>query len=476
MLVDLRFFTLFLLTLTGIACAEPPTGIKPTPMDRYVAQPDSAYEWRVENTSEENGMKTTVIRLRSQKWLTEKEVDRTLWEHWLIVTSPTKVTTNKAFLMIGGGGNEGAPPTKGDAMMLEIAKATNSMVIELKMIPNQPLVFHNDGIPRKEDDLIGYCWDQFLNTGDATWLPRLPMVKSVVRAMDCIQEFSSTDAGGGTKIEKFVVAGGSKRGWTTWIAGAADARVAAIIPIVIDVANNEPSLRHHAEVYGYWSLAIGNYYQHHILQRFDHPRMKELYAVVDPYYYRDRLTMPKYIVNASGDQFFVPTSSQFYYDSLPGEKLMRYVPNADHSLRGSDAIQSILAFYGMILADKPRPELTWTFEDNGRIVAKSSTPIKSARVWQAKNPDARDFRLETIGQAFQATELSASADGSYRIEQTVPEKGWTAYFVEATFSTGGSQDLKLSTAVRVLPDRLPFEGIDLKSVRYEGEIKGLIGK
>jgi PhoPQ-activated pathogenicity-related protein len=142
------FFGAMVLSLASIVCAEPPIGIMPTPLDRYVAEPDSTYQWAIENSSEENGMKTTVIRLRSQKWRTEKDIDRTVWEHWLIVTAPAKVTTNKAFLMIGGGGNEGAPPTKGDGMMLEIAKATNSMVIELKMIPNQPLVFHNDGVPR----------------------------------------------------------------------------------------------------------------------------------------------------------------------------------------------------------------------------------------------------------------------------------------------------------------------------------------
>jgi PhoPQ-activated pathogenicity-related protein len=463
-------------SLTSWSVAEPPVGIKPTALDLYVNAPDENYEWKVESSSEENGMKTTVIRLRSQKWRTEKDVNRTIWEHWLIVTAPPKLKTNKGFMMIAGGGNDGAPPTKADAMTMEIAKATGSMVAELKMIPNQPLIFHNDGVPRKEDDLIGYCWAQFLETGDATWLPRLPMVKSAVRAMDCLQEFSASEAGGGMKVEKFVVAGGSKRGWTTWMTGAADARCAAIIPIVIDVANNEPSLRHHAEVYGFWSLAIGNYYQHNILQRYDHPRMKELYATVDPYYYRDRLTMPKYVVNASGDQFFVPTSSQFYYDSLKGDKIMRYVPNADHSLKGSDAIQSILAFYELILADKPRPELTWKFENDGSIVVKSPNPIKSAKLWQANNPEARDFRIDTIGKGFQSTELKPAADGTFTAKLTTPDKGWTASFVEVAFATGGTQDLKVSTGVRVLPDKLPFEGIDLKTVKYEGEIKGLIAK
>ncbi len=46
--------------------------------------------------------------------------------------------------------------------------------------------------------------------------------------------------------------------------------------------------------------------------------MKDLYSFVDPISYKDRLTMPKYIVNGVGDQFFLPDSSQFYWDQLKG--------------------------------------------------------------------------------------------------------------------------------------------------------------
>ena len=42
--------------------------------------------------------------------------------------------------------------------------------------------------------------------------------------------------------------------------------------------------------------------------------------------------MPKYIINGSGDQFFCPDSSQFYFNDLKGEKHLRYVPNVDHSV------------------------------------------------------------------------------------------------------------------------------------------------
>ncbi len=66
--------------------------------------------------------------------------------------------------------------------------------------------------------------------------------------------------------------------------------------------------------------------------------------------------MPKYIVNGSGDQFFCPDSSQFYFDDLQGEKHLRYVPNTDHGVDSSiDAVTSMVAFYQMIIAGRPRP-------------------------------------------------------------------------------------------------------------------------
>ena len=133
--------------------------------------------------------------------------------------------------------------------------------------------------------------------------------------------------------------------------------------------------------------------------------MPETHQIVDPISYRDRLTMPKFVVNASGDQFFCPDSSQFYFADLKGEKLLRYVPNADHSLRDSDAVESITAFYQTILLDKPRPRYSWSFQPDGSIRVVTEDPAVAVNMWQATNPDARDFRLMTIGSAFQSTPL-----------------------------------------------------------------------
>jgi PhoPQ-activated pathogenicity-related protein len=440
-----------------------------SPLIEYVQADDPNYKWEAVKTIPGNPAETTVIKLTSQAWRGLEDVDRTVWEHYLVVVKPAELKTDKCFLIVAGSANDRPVPDDANMVVKTIAETTGSIVAELRMVPNQPLIFHGDGKPRKEDDLIGYGWAQFLETGDATWLPRLPMVKSVAAAMDCLQEWSAQQD---AKIEKFVVAGASKRGWTTWMIGAADPRVEAIVPIVIDVVNCEKTMQHHAAVYGFWATAVGNYYQHNILQRPTHPRMHDLYRIEDPYFYLDRLTMPKYIVNASGDQFFCPDSSQFYFDDLQGEKHLRYVPNADHSVDGSiDAVTSIVAFYQMLIADRPRPEIDWTFEDDGTIRVTSDAPPRAVTLWQASNPDARDFRVATIGEAYQSTSLQAEADGSYVAKLTTPEKGWTASFVELEYDSGGSFPFKVSTSVRVLPETRPFEGINLAEVPYEPNLK-----
>ena len=186
-------------------------------------------------------------------------------------------------------------------------------------------------------------------------------------------------------VSRFVVAGGSKRGWTTWLTGAMDSRVIAIAPIVIDVLNVDASMRHHFAAYGFWAPAIGNYVAHGIMQRMDHPRLAEIYRLVDPHAYLHRLTIPKLVLNAAGDQFFLPDSSQFYWDDLRGESYLRYVANADHSMDGSGALHTLTAFHSLMARGEKPPQLSWTRTD-GTLTALARPEPQAARLWQATNP------------------------------------------------------------------------------------------
>ena len=85
---------------------------------------------------------------------------------------------------------------------------------------------------------------------------------------------------------------------------------------MIDLLNVEPSFIHHFRAYGAYSDAVKDYVEQGVMDWIGTPQFHALMKIEEPYEYRERLTMPKLLVNASGDQFFLPDSSQFYFDEL----------------------------------------------------------------------------------------------------------------------------------------------------------------
>ncbi|MFN7946284.1 MAG: PhoPQ-activated pathogenicity-related family protein [Blastocatellia bacterium] len=468
----LLFAVFIVLSLTGLAQSPQ----KETALDRYIAQKDSVYGWRLVSTIDGQGCKGYVLELTSQTWRTAADVDRPVWKHWLTIVKPDKITTNKALLYIGGGNNGDPAPTTLSERAANIAVDTNSVVAELGMVPNQPLRFTDSmDKARHEDDLIAYTRVKHFTTKDDFWLVRLAMVKSGVRAMDAIQEFLASEAGGRVKVDQFVVSGGSKRGWTTWLVGAVDKRVVAIMPMVIDALNSEAITRHHFEAYGFFSTALNDYVNHGLFpHKIGTPEYQAVLAIEDPYNYRqrDRLKIPKYLINASGDQFFLPDNSQFYFGELQGEKHLRYVPNAKHNLAGSDSRESMTAFYQAIISNKPRPRFSWKKERDGSLIVTVKDKPQEVNLWQATNPQARDFRVDTIGKAYTSTPLKPEKDGTYIGRVSKPAAGYTAFFVELVYDSGGKYPFKFTTEVSVVPDVLPYKFADAAKKYPANQPKG----
>lgn len=434
-----------------------------TPLDDYVNWADPSFTYSVHSTIPGPGYTARVISMTSQTWRNPLEVDRTRWDHWLTVVEPDTVSNNQGMLLIGGGSNGDAAPTATDPYLTiagNIAVASNSVVSYLTMVPNQPLRFADEGYNRQEDAIIAYSWDKFMDsyvsgTPDGYWPAQLPMTKSAVRAMDTIQNLF---AASGTPIESFVVSGASKRGWTTWLTGAVDPRVSAIIPMVIDILNVEQSMQHHYDSYGFWAPAVNDYVAAGVMDRLGSPESAALMDIIDPYEYRDRLTMPKYMINSTGDEFFLPDSSQFYYDDLVGKKYLRYVPNTSHSLMQAlpDVVNGLATFYMGILDDSALPEFSWTMEADGSITVEvvSVASLMGVSLWQATNPDARDFRLEVIGSAWTSSPLLDQGGGVYVANVARPDQGWSAFMVELIFDSGRGQNMeyKFTTQVSVIPE------------------------
>jgi PhoPQ-activated pathogenicity-related protein len=442
---------LICLFLTRIVTAE-----RQTALDRYLASPDTSYRFEVVKTLFGEGYTAYVLDMTSQTWRSVAEVDRTEWRHWITIIKPKELKHSTGLLFITGGANGSNPPAQPPANLTSMAIDTGTVVTELRMVPNQPIVFAGESKGRVEDELIAYSWDKFLRGGDEKWPARLPMTKSAVRAMDTVTAFCASEAGGKVVVDKFVVSGASKRGWTTWTTAAVDKRVTAIIPIVIDLLNVEASFRHHWQVYGFWAPAIKDYVDMKITDWQGTPEYRALMKIEDPYEYRDRLTIPKYLVNATGDQFFVPDSSQFYFDDLKGEKYLRYVPNSEHSMRGTDAFENVQAYYDAFRNGRARPKVSWKFENDGTIRVKASGEPSAVKLWQATNPKARDFRVDTIGRSWKDSPIQNSERGEWVAKVAKPDTGWSAYFVELTYPVGGKYPMKVTTAVRVVPDALPY--------------------
>jgi len=448
-----RFFKFLAVLILSTACLA-----LGTPLDDYVAAPDASYRYDVVKTVKGPGYTACIIDMISQSWRTKDEVDKPLWQHWLTIVRPDGAKADTALLFINGGSSGRPAPEDADKMLAGMALAANAVVADLRTVPNEPLVFADDPNNRRsEDAIIAYSYVKCLQTGDTTWPLLLPMVKSAVRAMDTVQKHLSSLDTGSMDIKKFVVSGGSKRGWTTWLTAAVDKRVVAIAPAVIDVLNMDEQMKHHFAAYGFYSQAIGDYQSLNVFDKLFSPEGQMLIKIVDPYEYRDRYAgIPKFLLNSSGDQFFLPDSAQFYYHDLPGEKHLRYVPNTDHGLGNSDAVQSLMAFFQSILAGSSRPDFSWSVKPDGSIEVQTTTKPLAAKLWQATNPKARDFRKEIIGPVWKDAPLEQQGGGKYIAKVPEPAEGWTAFFVELTFDSGGAFPHKFTTEVHVVPDKLPF--------------------
>jgi PhoPQ-activated pathogenicity-related protein len=227
--------------------------------------------------------------------------------------------------------------------------------------------------------------------------------------------------------------------------------------------NSEAITRHHFEAYGFFSPALKDYVAHGLFpHRIGTPEYRAVLRIEDPYEYRsrERLRIAKFLINASGDQFFLPDNARFYFHDLPPEKHLRYVPNARHNLAGSDATASMIAFYRAILAGTARPRYSWTKQKDGSLAVQVTDRPDQVNLWQATNPQARDFRLDTIGPAYTSTPLPPGRDGGYLARVTPPAGGYTAAFVELVYGASQKYPLKFTTEVSVVPDRLPYRFAD----------------
>lgn len=375
----------------------------PVTLQRYVEMPDASFQWQERESGQLDGARWARLHMVSQQW------KGATWKHVLWVIVPDDVVQSKAthenaaqhaLLYITGGGwrpewgdvgPEHLAPSDDVQRMALLAKAARSPVCIVQHVPFQPMF---GGLV--EDEIISKTFVEYLNSGDGTWPLLLPMVKASVRAMDAADQYMQREHS--SKLAKFTVFGGSKRGWTTWLSSAVDPRVDALAPVVIDVLNMRAQMKYQKETWGKYSEQIEDYSSKGIPEKMDTPIGRRLLSLVDPYEYRDVITQPKLLIFGTNDRYWPVDACGLYWHALQGEKHLLYVPNQGHGIKDMERVLgSIAALQRSRIGGKPLPKMEWAFEpqaDSVRLKLKLDQKAQQVRGWIAKSP-TKDFREST---------------------------------------------------------------------------------
>jgi len=476
-------------------------------LDQYVRRPDPNYRYEILNTTvkpESPFWDTLIVKLYSQKWLTPddwgRSVNRTdaddaVWWHYMSLFIPKKLDPkhmDTACIYITGDSNNASPPEKAQKEDNLIASAVAAelgiVTAALFQIPNAPLYFRDEKpVPqgRGEDRMIGWSWKHFMeNPGnpynlskESEWLPRLPMTKAVLRAMDTITDLRSSTQ----KVEHFIIAGASKRGWTTWTTALVDPRVVAIAPIVWDCLHMTRTLPHMPRAYGGWTFAFKDYYELNITNQIDSPEFMLLSQAVDPYHYladKSRFLMPKLVINAAGDEFLQNDNDRFWWEDMPvGQGKHRLmVQNAEHSEATGifEIIPAIGAWArGLLETGGEWPGFEWEMDrDSGDITFRNLDPERrpsSVVMWHAPSwpkGGKRDWRLLVADKKIHPViwfdkELNETSSGSneWIAHHQKPFVNWIAFFIEVKYpgppryyDPSKNTEYRFTTQVSIVPD------------------------
>jgi PhoPQ-activated pathogenicity-related protein len=405
----------------------------------YLTNGDANYSWELKDSANLGSTKAYQVLLTSQKWRGIK------WTHQLTIIIPVTVQYDGALFFITGGSNKDELPnwSKDDKLwpvLGTIAIKNKAVVALIKQVPNQPFF---DG--KTEDELITYTLNEFRKDKDYSWPLLFPMVKSAVKGMDAVQEIVAQKTK--HKINNFVISGASKRGWTTWLSSAIDdKRVKAIGPMVIDMLNMPKTLSYQFETYGEYSDQIEDYVKIGIPQSTESPDGKAITAMVDPYSYRTKLTVPKMIFVATNDPYWTADAIKHYFGQIPGKNLIHYVPNAGHDLAGGkQALEGLSAFFGLTLQNKEYPVSTWNVEKgkDGFELTVQAKPeeLVEAAIWATTSAD-RDFRNNLW--LTRRVKLEGST-----AKYTIPyvKKGYQAFYMDLKYKDPNGGTYTVSTRI-----------------------------
>jgi PhoPQ-activated pathogenicity-related protein len=367
------------------------------------------------------------------------------WQHLVTVawSEPLAVKRHALVIVSNGDADELAGSSKKPRLpaaerkrLGHLALVARMPVAMLRQIPNQPILGG-----RSEDEAISHTLVQYFQTGDSSWPLLQPMVAAVSSGLDAVDDFAAARLG--TRLNGFTLSGESKRGWTTWLAAAHDARIKALAPAVFDILSMRAQLAHQLASWGSYSEQIGDYSEQGLPKMLDTPAGSKLLKIIDPIEHATKLTQPKLLILATNDRYWPLDALDLYWDKLRGPKYVFYAAQQGHDLLDKGKIDDGLVALARAAAGKAKlPRVSFAASNGPSWSITSDTRPKEALVWRAA-AKSRDFR-----SAIWRSSVVKSPGKALRVGLTPEESGLTASFVELRFDVAGAP-LHVTTTVAI---------------------------
>ncbi|CAI5529520.1 unnamed protein product, partial [Closterium sp. Naga37s-1] len=443
-----------------------------------------------------------ILRVTTHRWFNRTVTNRIQWWHWMTVIAPDDMQNahkGLVLLVIGSGWSQfhyHHVPDKHEMFTAAFAPLVVEMGIlgaVLHQQPMEPISFYvGPNGPGKfeeleEDELMAFSFAMALKHPDEIeWQLSMPMAKSIVRGMDALQ-LASREIFPHLPVEGFVLMGVSKRGLMAWLTAAMDKRVVGIVAYGFDLLDFGRNFQHLHDSLGAWPVILKFYAIFNVTSQLQSPQFQRLTEDTDPYYYRERLTMPKLLVSAANDEVLALDDTYIWWNDLPEPKLLKIMANSEHMQIHVNqwANQATLSFLASLLhvnsscASLPassRPSLTWTRPSNA---APSPRRRKRFDKTEGTGLFAREERETAEAQTGEGE--MAGSEGDALINQRQPAHPWSCVpevpavdwprlrwrFDWPTFTIHATSDRK-PLAVRAWTGRTASERRDFRFVLQRG--------
>ncbi len=282
------------------------------------------------------------------------------WTHTMIYLEPQPPRSNLALLTAGGFGPN---PNATFRYIVRFSLASGVPVAIITKVPNTP--------PGMDESLLLALSNvRALKTGDLRLSLLYPMAQAYIKAASLVEKLAPHPPSG------FVISGGSKRGWTTWIVARHDPRVVALIPRSFNVA--DIALVKEAQLDAYGELRGGSKFFRSAAGEGNLTSLPGYHGFLQEYnpvsWINEVKDKPILVIMGTNDELFPPGLEATYIHLHPNIHVA-YLPNASHTgVHGlEETWATIFSFIKHIEEERPWPEVGIDVERIGNVLAVNAS-------------------------------------------------------------------------------------------------------